>query len=290
MNPNIVNIELIYEGTDRAMNAGILVRKHNTNELSYYIENDDDTLETVYREYAGMHSVICGTIIEPYTWKYSKPFEVLTGYHHNFHDPRIWLYNNKPHISFGYYPMVLFGEYDVERKKINSCVHLPIGKNHPNGLEKNWGFFEHDNLLSIVYYPQPLIIVQYNFNTIGNNLVNVSESVCNELGIGVCGGSPPVLHPTENIYYMFVHKTIIKNNYNIWCVAFTKINDKDWRVKGFTKERINGGNEAEISYAEGAVYDKRNNSWIISGGYRDINLAFWTISHEELTSKMTWVF
>ena len=114
--------------------------------------------------------------------------------------------------------------------------------------------------------------------------------MCNPLGIGICGGSPPVLHPSEKIYYIFVHKTIIQYNYNIWCVAFTKINDKKWKIKGFTQERVNDNDITQISFAEGAVYDKQKESWIISGGYNDHVLGFWTISHEDLKSRMTWLF
>jgi len=287
-----ITVSIIHEGLTNALNAGILVRKHNTDELSYYIENNDDTLEVVYRELKNTNtllSVLCGTVIKPYTWEFEKVFPVLTE-EKKYHDPRIWLFQDKAHISFGYYPIILFGEYNNRDKKIESIIHLPICKNFMNGLEKNWGFFEHDKKLCMVYYPQPLII--FEFNIIDNNIVieNISQNLCEELGIGVCGGSPPVLHPTENIYYIFVHKTIIQNNYNIWCVAFTKINSKEWKVKGFTKERLNGGNPADISFPEGAVYDKRNNKWIISGGYKDNSLAFWTISHDDLKSKITWIF
>lgn len=232
-----VTVPIIHEGLTNAFNAGILVRKYNTDELSYYIENDDDTLEVVYRECKNTNtllSVLCGTVIKPYTWEFEKVYPVLTE-EKNYHDPRIWLFQNKPRISFGYYPIILFGEYNNKDKKIESIIHLPIGKNFMNGLEKNWGFFEHDGRLCMVYYPQPLVIFEFDIKDNTIQIANISQNLCEELGIGVCGGSPPVLHPTENIYYIFVHKTIIQNNYNIWCIAFTKINNKEWRIKGFTK-------------------------------------------------------
>ena len=66
---NFISLEIpnIYNGMIYSTNASILVRKHNTNELSYYIENDDDTLEVVYRERNGCDGVLCGTIMKPYT-------------------------------------------------------------------------------------------------------------------------------------------------------------------------------------------------------------------------------
>jgi len=106
-----VTVPIIHEGLTNAFNAAILVRKHNTDELSYYIENDDDTLEVVYREckYTNtLLSVLCGTVIKPYTWEFEKVYSVFTE-KKNYHDPRIWLFQNKPHISFGYYPIILFG-------------------------------------------------------------------------------------------------------------------------------------------------------------------------------------
>jgi len=277
----------IYEGMIYTINAGILVRKHNTDELSYYIENEDDTLEVVYREKNGCDGIISGTVMKPYSWEYETQYTIIVGEEKKYEDPRLWLFNNKAHISFTYYPIILFSEYDNESKTINEFIQLPIGRNHKDGLEKNWGFFTHDEKLCMVYYPNPLIILEFDSLM---NIINVSEEMCNPLGAGICGGSPPVLHPTEKIYYIFVHKTIIKNNYNIWCVAFTKVDSNKWLIKGFTEERLNTNDITQISFAEGAVYDKRKESWIVSGGYRDQVIGFWTISHEDLKSRMTWLF
>jgi len=284
-----LQLPTLYDGFIYTINAAVLVRKHNTNELSYYIENEDDTLEVVYRERSICDGVLSGTVIKPYTWEYEQPYLVLGNDEKNFQDPRIWLYKNKPYISFTYYPVVLFGEYNIIDKKLSSIIHLPIGRNFMGGLEKNWGFFEHDGKLCMVYYPSPLVILEMDADN-NFSIVNMSEQFCEELGVGVCGGSPPVLHPTENIFYIFVHKTIIKNNYNIWCVAFTKVTPTKWAIKGFTKERLNNNDITQISFAEGAVYDKIKDSWIVSGGYRDQALGFWTISHEDLKSRMTWLF
>jgi hypothetical protein len=284
-----LQLPTLYDGFIYTINAAVLVRKHNTNELSYYIENEDDTLEVVYRERSICDGVLSGTVIKPYTWEYEQPYLVLGNDEKNFQDPRIWLYKNKPYISFTYYPVVLFGEYNIIDKKLSSIIHLPIGRNFIGGLEKNWGFFEHDGKLCMVYYPSPLVILEMDADN-NFSIVNMSEQFCEELGVGVCGGSPPVLHPTENIFYIFVHKTIIKNNYNIWCVAFTKVTPTKWAIKGFTKERLNNNDITQISFAEGAVYDKIKDSWIVSGGYRDQALGFWTISHGDLKSRMTWLF
>jgi hypothetical protein len=290
MNFSQCRIPNIYDGMVHTINASILVRKHNTNELSYYIENDDDTLEVVYRERNGCDGVLCGTIMKPYTWEYEKPYEVLVGEEKNYQDPRLWLYNKKPYISYTYYPVILFGEYDNNLKILLYNIQLPIGRNHKDGLEKNWGFFQHEERLCIVYYPNPLIIIEIEIKDNNFQIVNISEEMCNPLGIGICGGSPPVLHPIEKIYYIFVHKTIIQYNYNIWCVAFTKVDDNKWKIKGFTQERLNDNDITQISFAEGAIYDKEKEQWIVSGGYKDHVLGFWTISHEDLISRMTWLF
>lgn len=284
-----LSIKPMHDDMTITINAGILVRKHNTDELSYYLENDDDMLEVVYREKKLCDGVLSGCIMKPYTWAYETTYPVLFGDEKKFEDPRLWLYKNKSHISFTYYPLVLFGEYSMN-KTIDKIIHLPIGNNTTSGLEKNWGFFEHEGRLCMVYYPSPLVIIEMENNIDNLNIVNISETICPQLGIGVCGGSPPILHPHEKIYYIFVHKTIIKDNYNIWCIAFTKTNDNKWNIKGFTKERLNDGNPSVISYVNGSIYDKQKDQWILSGGHNDQVLAFWILPHDELTSKMTWLF
>ena len=102
------------------------------------------------------------------------------------------------------------------------------------------------------------------------------------------GGSPPILHPTENIYYTFVHKpSPIVNNYNIWCICFYKV-DK-WIVKGYTENQINTTTNHAVNYVSGALYDKINNQWILSGGYNSRSLGFWYVKHDMLLSKMTYL-
>jgi len=289
MNFEEIKLEPLYTGFKHCLNATILVRKNNTDNLSYYLENDDDMLEVVYRERSGCDGVLSGCTMKPYTWNNTPRYHVLVGEDLKFEDPRLWLYGSKKYISFSYYPMILFGEYN---KNVSSIVHLPIGRNFSNGLEKNWGFFEHEGRLCMVYYPSPLIIIEMIMNDKDFQIVNISESMCEELGVGICGGSPPVLYPygDEKIYYIFVHKTIIQNNYNIWCVAFTETSQGKWKIKGFTKERLNSGDPGQISFVNGAIYDKQKNQWLLSGGYRDQVIGFWSISHAELASKMSWLF
>jgi hypothetical protein len=282
---NFISLEIpnIYNGMIYSTNASILVRKHNTNELSYYIENDDDTLELVYRERSSCDGIISGTIVKPYTWEYENPYIILGSKDRNYEDPRIWLFNKKPYISFSQYPNILFSEYNNEIKKMELCIHLTMNNN--NEVEKNWGFFEHEGVLCMVYYPNPLIIYEFDYEF---NIINKSQELCDVLDTCIHGGSPPVYHPIEKIYYMFVHKSIVEYNYNIWCIAFTKIDNK-WKIKGYTEERLNKGNPRLISFVAGAVYDKQKESWILSGGYRDEEIGIWTIEHIYLKSKMIWL-
>lgn len=290
MNFTELKLPTLHKDMIYTINAAILVRKHNTNTLSYYLENNDDTLEVVYRERNACDGVLSGTVMKAYTWEFTPPYEVLSDEQKNFQDPRLWLYKNEPYISFTHYPIILFGKYNIDFKKLESVIHLPIGRNFMDGLEKNWGFFEHDSKLCMVYYPSPLIIIEMDLLNNAFQILNISQEYCKELGVGVCGGSPPVLHPTENVYYIFVHKTIIQHNYNIWCIAFVKNELNKWVIKGFSEHRLNNNDINQISFSEGAIYDKMKKQWLISGGYRDQALGFWIISHEDLKSRMTWLF
>ncbi len=76
--------------------------------------------------------------------------------------------------------------------------------------------------------------------------------------------------------------------YDIWAIAFKKDEDGCWRVKSYTPHKINTikQSENEIHYVSGAVYDRKREQWILSGGIRDQYVSFWTLPHQELLTNM----
>lgn len=267
-------------------NASILVRKKGTNQLSTFLDHEDDTLEVAFRERIGADGTIYGCEMKPYTWTYSTVYPILVSSDRKFEDPRFWLFQGKPFLSFSHYPSLLFGNYCLYKKEVSNVVCLPLAGNGQGSLQKNWGFFEHQGKLCVVFFPSPLIVFEIQYES--SNTLQLSHfsqfQWANQTEFR--GGSPPVYLEDEKLYYIFVHKTC---DYNIWAIAFAKDDDGTWRVKQYTKERLNTekNEEDEIHFVSGAIFDRRTQQWILSGGIRDHHCCFWTLPHSELRSKMT---
>jgi hypothetical protein len=267
-------------------NASVLVRKKGTNQLSTFLEDDDDTLEVTFRERIGADGLIYGCEMKPYTWTYSKIYPVIVSSDRKFEDPRLWLFQGKPHMSFSHYPSLLFSSYCIYKKEVSDIICLPIAGNGQGSLQKNWGFFEHQGKLCIVFLPSPLIVFEVTYTAPQQiELSQVSEFQW-AAQTQFRGGSSPVYIEEEDLYYIFIHKTC---DYNIWAIAFRKDQDGKWRVKQYTKERLNTvkNQEDEIHFVSGAIFDKRKQQWILTGGIGDFHCCFWRLPHSELRSKMT---
>ena len=266
-------------------NASVLVRKKGTNTLSYFLEDEEDTLEVVFRERIGADGNIYGCEMNPYTWEMSPIYPVLVSGDRKFEDPRLWLFQKKPYMMFSKYPSLLFGQYSIHKKELTNAVCLPLGGNGNGALHKNWGFFQHENNLCVVFFPSPLIVFELRFTSpteIG--VVHFSQMDWGNQ-TEFRGGSPPVYLEEEGLYYIFVHKTC---DYNIWCICFSKDEDGTWRVKYYTPERLNTveNEEAEIHFVSGAIFDRQKKQWILSGGIRDHHCCFWQLPHADLQAKL----
>ena len=164
-------------------------------------------------------------------------------------------------------------------EKVKKYDNNNNGKNH-----KNWGFFQHNNNLCIIIKPSPFTIIESDLSYVIKN----SQTITFDKEVDFNGGSPPVLHPTENIYYIFVHKP--NRSYNIWCMCFYKNDDTNqWVIKGYTKEQLNSNPNNDICFVSGAIYDNIKSQWILSGGFNDKFIGFWILKHDYLLSKMTYL-
>ena len=122
-------------------NASFLVRKKGTNKLSYYIESEDDTLEVAFRERIGTDGLIYGCEMTPYTWTYSEIYPIVVNPERTFEDPRFWLFNSKPHMTFSKYPSLLFGEYSIYEKKTKKYDYTAFCRKWSRGTPKELGIF-----------------------------------------------------------------------------------------------------------------------------------------------------
>jgi hypothetical protein len=259
-------------------NASILVRQNDTDNLSYILNNENDTLEVVFRIANYTDGNIYGCKMKPYTFEHGEVYPIVVTDTIDNEDPRIWLYQGKPYISFTKgVCAIAFGEYDVKgSKKLKDIKFLDYDNNNKGKKHKNWGFFEHNNNLCVVIKPSPLTIKEREETYVERGLEEYN------------GGSSPVLHPTEKENYIFVHKP--NRDYNIWCICFKKEEEtKKWKIKGYTKEELNKNPKGDICFVSGAVYDKTKSQWILSGGYNDKYIGFWILKHDYLLSKMTYL-
>lgn len=280
-----LNIPQFSPDDSRHTNASILVRKKDTNSLSTYLTHEDDTLEAVFREkfeeFKGYNGIVLRTTVRPYTWEHTEVCSVFDDGRRQSEDPRLWIYKEKNYVSMTHDGSIVFAEYDIENKKLLDLNMVLFGRNGGEGLEKNWGFFEDKTTerLCILYCPSPLVIVEIENGNLIKHQVNQWTN------IEFRGGSPPILHQHENVYYTFLHKLC---EYKIWCVSFYKNDEGEWKVKGYTEEALdrNDKNTHPIHFVSGAVYDTMKDRWILSGGFGDISVAFWTILHSDLLKKM----
>lgn len=264
-------------------NACMLVQKGN-GQYSSYLDTDDELLEVVFRERIGSDGNIYACRMKPYTWDVFDVRPLFSTPERIHEDPRIWTFRGQPHLSFTHdHKTLVFSRYFPTENAVPDWAILPFGGNGSSPQpQKNWGFFQHEDNLGIVYCPgSHFTLIELKFENGHLGLLGLSNEPWTTEQFR--GGSPPIFW--EGLYYIFVHKMC---DYNIWAIAFAKDPDGKWRVKSFTPERLNTekGYEEEIHFVSGALFDKQRKQWILTGGVRDHHIAIWTLPHEELLRKM----
>ena len=263
---------------------GCMLARQENGQYSNYLESDEQTLEVVFRERIGADGNIYACRMKPYTWEVSDIRPVFSTPERIHEDPRIWAFRGQPFVSFTHnHKTLVFSQYFPLTNQVPDWIVLPFGGNGSSPMpQKNWGFFEHENRLAIVYVPgSHFIVIELQLEGGALGIANVSSEQWTSEEFR--GGSPPVF--VNGLYYIFVHKMC---NYNIWAIAFAKDPDGKWRVKSYTPERLNTekGYEEEIHFVSGALFDRQRNQWILTGGVRDHHIAIWTLPHEDLLRKM----
>lgn len=275
----------------RCFNASILVR-HPDGSLTNYIESTDDIFELAYRQSTGCNGDLVGCRMKPYSWEVSDVYPILFTPKHEFEDPRLWLYEGKSYISCTQgYGKVVFARFNFEEINPDSLVTLfPEVNGNPGTLvQKNWGFFHHRELLCFIFVPGvDFQVAELRRNPIVNPDNEDFQSVFvstqkNWTTEHYRGGSSPVYIESEKRFYIFCHKMC---KYNVWAISFYKDSHGKWMVLQHTPTHLNTQPNNEIHFVSGAVFDKLNNQWILTGGVRDTLMGIWIIPHDELLRKM----
>ena len=254
-------------------NPGCIV-KHEDETFDYYIKNETtDKIIMVYRsadaEYALPSLVYCEmdtsyNVDKESTIILSNPIE-------HKEDPRLFIHNNKLHVSYGVYiapgPTKVLYSPLVFEKNLHD-IHLLINSVRDNRrTEKNWTFFEKDNELLILYNITPLQI--YNVNK--ESFLNLPEQHI-RLPYMLNGGAPPVL--VDNTYYIFCHTRF---NYETVCILV----DMNFKILNFSKKHL-FKKEHRIEFISSALYNPNTEQFVLLGGFADKDIRYYTISKNNI--------
>jgi hypothetical protein len=277
----------------RCFNASVLVR-HPDGSLNSYIESNEDIFELAYRQSTGCNGDLVGCKLKPYSWDCSDVYPILVTPNHEFEDPRLWIFNGQTYLSCTQgYGKIVFAPFHFKDIEPSSLVTVFPQSNGAPGtvVQKNWGFFQHKHLLCFVFVPGidfQVAEMQKKLSSANEkeDFVPVFISTCNKWTTEPFrGGSSPVYLESENLFYIFCHKMC---DYNVWAIAFRKDSHGKWIVVSYTPQQINTqpDDRKEIHFVSGAVFDRLQNQWILTGGLRDTYMGVWIVPHEELLRKM----
>jgi hypothetical protein len=209
--------------------------------------------------------------IDPYNFKdisikkviHTSPREIVR------EDPRFFIYENRLFLSYSLLDdpkekvYVAVSELSDSLDVIREIVP-PFGNNlseQTSAWEKNWVFFEQDKRLFCIYYPSPLIILEFNpetFKVINIIRNNYYENInCNKVFLS---NTPPVF--LDNKWHFFAHGPY---EYNIYQLCF----DKDFKMTNISLKPIYTKSENTVYYPCNAILDNIRKQWMLFGGWAD---------------------
>lgn len=150
--------------------------------------------------------------------------------------------------------------------------------------QKNWTFFEQDNIVYILYNIMPLEIYIWNCKNSLDKCKNILQIISRYWkhplypNIILRGGCPPIL--IDNIYYIFVHSI----DYKIFCITIDNINFDILQIT--QTELIPNNDKNNIYFPCGVIFDYKKQVFYISLGINDIKLGILTILKDEIDNMM----
>lgn len=157
--------------------------------------------------------------------------------------------------------------------------------NNKNFKQKNWTFFEQNDLIYIVYSVMPLEIYMWNPKDKLSSITNIIPLISRFWkhpkypGMIFRGGCPPI--KIGDIFYVFVHSM----DYKMFC--FT-LDCNNFDILNVTMKELipNRGNKTDIHFPCGVIYDENNKLFHISLGVDDVKLGIFSIYKNELDLQM----
>jgi predicted GH43/DUF377 family glycosyl hydrolase len=138
-------------------------------------------------------------------------------------------------------------------------------------FEKNWQFFEHNDILHVVYSIVPLRIFKFDDFMRPVEVVNIGWKYHSVLR----GSAPPVR--VEDKYYIFVHTL----DYTLHALT---ISAKTLDVDSFSRSVIL--NVAGNAFVCGAIFVQDESSWYLSMGVNDRVVSVNKIHHQTILREL----
>lgn len=263
----------------RMFNPSLIVKDINNN-FSYNITSyNTNNIYMSYREcpykYNNNSTVISKINIQNSTIINSNYLFMHNNIGYN-EDARFFIYNGNIYISntYNYNMNIILLDNDLMFKEQIMTFTNTYEK------EKNWTFFEKEGKLYSIRYYLPLEIYEINlenkiitkifsYNWINNILDN---------NVQLRGGASPI--KKDNELYIFLHSSY---TYEIYTLV---IDYNTFKPLKYTSESLFKDIHTQIKFVCGALYNIITNKWVLSVGIDDMYSALFTISDDELNSKL----
>ena len=208
-------------------------------------------------------------------------------------DPRFFIYQNRLWMAYSAtkalevitWPHHIYSERQAvsmldKHLQLRGDIFPTLGFNsqfQTTGLkwEKNWGFFERQGRLHVLYTITPNFTI-YSFEksdvTLSHPTLEVSYLASTIDETILRGGSAPVL--VGGTWHCFVHSA---EAYQIYLVTFQ---DLTLAMTHIVKLPLNMG----TLFPSGALFDMQRDAWIISAGWQDMQILIFHVQHSLLQS------
>jgi predicted GH43/DUF377 family glycosyl hydrolase len=208
-----------------------------------------------------------------------------------FHDGKFWVSYCSWVIGENYSAKQVFSSFTRQWNFENS-TQVPYGNNSSYilGNEKNWVWFNQDNLWSFVYRVHPHVVVSVKSPTEATEYRTQSKPAW-KFG-EIRGGTPPV--KVGDNYISFFHSSMPwkgrQKRYYMGAYMFEA--QAPYKILAMTKEPLLAGSEKDsrtlggppVVFAQGSIFE--NNIWTVSLGLNDEQCGWVRIPHKDLQEKL----
>lgn len=259
----------------------------------------------IYTSDLGVYKIQEDDISNPLTVGYPKPLKSVRG--EQWEDPRAVVFDGKVHVSFAYWihnqPMLIKQILTVLSPDMKTFqeVAQPVYRGtdqfpeQMSNMEKNWLWFDHDDVLHCIYHMNPMVVFVWKGKRISNVYRSEQATLPWKFG-NPRGGTPPLRVGNEYITFFHSHLKYMdgdrpRRRYHMGCAAFsattpfmmTRITTKPLLSGSEYDHRAFGG--PPCIFPCGSVQMK-DGSFLVTFGVNDENCGWIRIPEADLNQRM----